>query len=65
MAVLVTMLRGHVVRPVLLEDDGGKKESEEEARERVVEVAEDSITKITLKMREPTALKLRWEEIGG
>lgn len=60
-AVLATLLRGHMVRPVLLKEEG---ETEEEAKKRAVAVAEDSSTKVTLKINNPQDLKMRWEEVG-
>lgn len=55
-AVLARLFRTHAVRPV---QRAG--EDPAAARRRVCEVVEDSQVKLTLQMREPGRVALRWE----
>ncbi|KAL8917237.1 MAG: hypothetical protein Q9208_008076 [Pyrenodesmia sp. 3 TL-2023] len=58
-AVLATLLGGYRVMPVLREGQG-----EEEGRKALMGMVDDSaITAITLQMREPRKVALRWEGV--
>lgn len=57
-AVMAKLFRKHKVGIVLEEG-----ETEEQARERVWEVLEDSWLRVTIQIRCPEKVKLAWEEI--
>lgn len=54
-AVMAALFRTHRVRPVLREG-----ETEAQARERVQSVVEDSAVRMTLQMKDPGRVKVRW-----
>jgi cytochrome P450 len=54
-AVISCLLRRHRVEPVLLEG-----ESYADASERILELVEDSELEVTLKMKHPEKVKLKW-----
>jgi cytochrome P450 len=56
-AVIACLLRRHRVEPVLLGE-----ESRPKASERILKVVEDSDLEVTLKMKHPEKVKLRWTE---
>ncbi|KAL8751098.1 MAG: hypothetical protein Q9184_006181 [Pyrenodesmia sp. 2 TL-2023] len=59
-AVMATLLGGYRVKPVL-----GAGQTEEEGRKALMEMVDDSaITAITLQMREPRKVALRWEGLA-
>lgn len=57
-AVMATLFRDWTVRPLVLQEKG---ESEEEARDRVLRVVEDSKVTITLQMQKPETVGLVWK----
>ncbi len=54
-AVIITLLRDHRVRPTVMNG-----ETEEEARQRIIDVVNDSHVRISLQMRHPTRAMVSW-----
>lgn len=54
-AVIITLLRDHRVRPTVMGE-----EKEEDARQRILDVVEDSGVHFTLQMRHPTRAMVSW-----
>jgi len=40
-----------------------EQETDKEARERLVQIMDDSVSKLTLQVRDPAAVKLKWTRI--
>ena len=57
-AVMAALFFKHRVYPVV-----GERESKEQARQRVVQIVEDSLLRMTLQVRNPSLAALAWKEV--